>query len=70
MWLDEPYNIKSDIWSVGCVVYESTMFRPPFISESMSELAKMVLDGIYEPIPSMYSKDLNIVLAWMLQTDV
>jgi serine/threonine protein kinase len=60
--MDKPYSNKSDIWSLGCVLYEAINLRPPFKSESMEGLFKKVLNGLYPAPPKNYSKHIcNIV---------
>jgi len=35
VWKDRPYDNKSDIWSLGCVLYEMITLLPPFRATSM-----------------------------------
>lgn len=67
VWKDQPYDAKSDVWSLGCVLYELAALKPPFRAQDMQGLYQKVLSGIYEPIPSLYSTDFNNLIRSMLQ---
>lgn len=58
VWQDKPYDIKSDIWSLGCVLYEMITLMPPFRASSMAGLSHKVSRGMFDPIPNYFSQDL------------
>ena len=67
VWKDQPYDLKSDIWSLGCVIYEMCALVPPFRADDMNGLFKKVLKGQYPPIPSHYSMDMRQLIKTLLQ---
>mmetsp|Transcript_17715 Transcript_17715/g.48191 ORF Transcript_17715/g.48191 Transcript_17715/m.48191 type:complete len:502 (-) Transcript_17715:93-1598(-) len=69
VWRDMPYDAKSDMWSLGCVLYEMVALRPPFRAEDMEGLYRKVLRGQYPRIPPQYSHDLADVVSALLQVN-
>lgn len=69
VWMDKPYDSKSDIWSTGCVIYEMASLRPPFRAPDMDGLYQKVVKGKFSKLPSHYSVDLCNVVKMMLQTN-
>lgn len=39
------YDEKSDIWSLGCVLFEMTALKPPFRSDNHLGLAMQIKQG-------------------------
>lgn len=62
----EPYNWKSDIWALGCVLYELCMLKHAFESSSLLGLVYKIVSDHYEPIPSFYSPQLNELIRQLL----
>nr|XP_025967031.1 serine/threonine-protein kinase Nek2 [Dromaius novaehollandiae] len=60
------YNEKSDIWSLGCLLYELCALSPPFRAYNQKELAEKIREGKFRRIPYRYSEQLNELLKKML----
>lgn len=65
---DKPYNNKSDVWSLGVILYELCTLRHPFEANNQGALILKILKGKFLPIPQIYSRSLrNMVDALLLQ---
>ena len=70
VWNAKPYSYKSDLWSVGCIIYEMCSLRQPFKGNNMEELCNNICSGKLEKISSRYSDALWNMIKMLLEVDV
>jgi NIMA (never in mitosis gene a)-related kinase 1/4/5 len=66
---NKPYSFKSDVWSMGVLLYELCALAPPFTANSLQFLALKIVKGSYSQISGTYSQELKSLVAEMLQLD-
>eukprot|EP00041_Stephanoeca_diplocostata_P037459 m.1419703 g.1419703 ORF g.1419703 m.1419703 type:complete len:1947 (-) comp25041_c0_seq7:305-6145(-) len=60
------YDSKSDIWSLGCILYEMCTLTKAFTGDNLPALVKRIVDGRYTPIGDDYSHELRLLVTQML----
>lgn len=66
---EQPYNDKSDVWALGCILYELCTYTHPFNAKSQGALILKILKAEYEPIKTFYSNDLQDLVKFILIKD-
>ncbi|XP_014773599.1 serine/threonine-protein kinase Nek8 isoform X1 [Octopus bimaculoides] len=64
-----PYNQKSDIWALGCVLYEMVTLKRAFEASNLPALIIKIVGGTFEPIPDIYSEESRSLILSMLHRD-
>ncbi|XP_072858512.2 serine/threonine-protein kinase Nek3 isoform X1 [Pogona vitticeps] len=67
IWENMPYNNKSDIWSLGCILYELCTLKHPFQANSWKHLILKICKGYYAPLPPHYSYELHYLIKQMFK---
>ena len=66
IWNGESYNFKTDIWSLGCLVYQMATLKPPFLAESYAALY-LKISKCKVPYIQNYPKALNVFIQKLLK---
>eukprot|EP00161_Ancyromonas_sigmoides_P000779 TRINITY_DN1060_c2_g1_i2.p1 TRINITY_DN1060_c2_g1~~TRINITY_DN1060_c2_g1_i2.p1 ORF type:complete len:293 (-),score=125.87 TRINITY_DN1060_c2_g1_i2:29-907(-) len=71
---EHPYSYASDIWSLGCLLYELCTLKNPFAEgdgqqQTFYTLGKKICAGEYEPVPDSFSPGMRALITSMLQSD-
>ena len=65
----EKYTLHSDIWSLGCIMYELCARHPPFNAKTHFHLVQKIKEGRVDPLPSIYSQELQCAIKSCLKTN-
>ncbi|XP_036933749.1 peripheral plasma membrane protein CASK-like isoform X2 [Acanthopagrus latus] len=66
VFTDGMYDDKSDIWSVGCILYELCTQHSPFSAETSIKLIPKIIGAPYPPLPEHFSPELCELLSDIL----
>ena len=70
VWMNKPYSFKSDLWSIGCVIYEMCELKTPFTGKDMDELFINICLNKTQRINEKYSNDLWFMIKKLLEVNV
>ncbi|NWZ21273.1 NEK11 kinase, partial [Asarcornis scutulata] len=62
----QGYNTKSDIWSLGCILYEMCCMDHAFSGHNFLSVVVKIVEGDTPSLPDRYPSKLNAVLSSML----
>ncbi|CAN4109259.1 unnamed protein product [Withania somnifera] len=62
-----PYGYKSDMWSLGCCMFEMAALQPPFKAADKTALINKINRGLFSPLPIIYSSTLKQIIKSMLR---
>ncbi|XP_075403623.1 serine/threonine-protein kinase Nek4 isoform X3 [Tenrec ecaudatus] len=66
LFSNKPYNYKSDVWALGCCVYEMATLKHAFNAKDMNSLVYRIIEGKLPPMPKAYSAELAELIRTML----
>ena len=69
---EKPYNEKSDVWALGCILYELINLKHPFNASNQAALFLKILNGKYENFSNIYkySDELLKFIDLLLEKDL
>ncbi|XP_026876301.2 serine/threonine-protein kinase Nek4 [Electrophorus electricus] len=66
LFSNKPYNYKSDVWALGCCVYEMATLKHAFNAKDMNSLVYRIVEGKLPQMPGRYAPQLGELIKRML----
>mmetsp|Transcript_88627 Transcript_88627/g.228589 ORF Transcript_88627/g.228589 Transcript_88627/m.228589 type:complete len:329 (-) Transcript_88627:296-1282(-) len=66
---EHPYSWSSDVWALGCILFEISALRVPFDAANIRALVQKITRGPTPALPSSYSSELQRLSGDLLQRE-
>jgi NIMA (never in mitosis gene a)-related kinase len=66
---NKPYTYQSDIWALGCILYELCNLKHAFHAENLLGLVFKIVQDKQEPVDGDYSDELKEIIDMLLTKD-
>eukprot|EP00750_Incisomonas_marina_P005404 INCI13935.3.p1 GENE.INCI13935.3~~INCI13935.3.p1 ORF type:complete len:1700 (+),score=443.82 INCI13935.3:343-5442(+) len=66
---DKAYNHKTDIWALGCLLYEMCALKVPFEARDMPGLIRKIIYGRQPALTGNWSRGIKNLIAILLRKD-
>lgn len=66
---ERPYSWSSDVWAMGCILYEMAALRVPFDAPNIRALVTKITRGPTPVVPSKYTPELQRLCGELLQRE-
>ncbi|EFP13176.1 CRE-NEKL-1 protein [Caenorhabditis remanei] len=63
------YNEKSDMWALGCILYEMCCLKKAFEGDNLPALVNSIMTCAYTPVKGPYTSEMKMVIRELLQLD-
>ena len=65
----QRYDAKSDVWALGCILYEMACLQKTFEGSNLPALVNKIMKGQFAPIRGNYSPGFRQLVRDLLQRD-
>lgn len=65
--LGHKYDHKSDMWMLGCILYELCMLRRPFDGDSLNQVLNKITKENYKPLTKDFDAIFHNLIDVLLQ---
>merc|ERR1712100_99362 len=66
---EKPYSFASDIWALGCILYEMAALKVPFDAQNLQALVQKIVRGPLPQIPAKYTPELRTLCEDLLNRE-
>lgn len=67
---EKPYSFSSDVWALGCILYEMAALKVPFDAQNIQALVRKITGGPAPTVPNAYSHDMRQLCCDLLHRDL